>query len=342
MQKKIKYEVNIDIANKTKQEMQKTLQSNNANIISKPNSFAALYDFNFPNYKEPVLVMKTEEPGTKQLLAAKYGSLETIAYDMINHLVNDCIVMGARPLAVQDAIICGKIVQEDVNKLVKAMSNACKEQGCNLVGGETSEQPGVVEEGVYILTSSIVGLVEKSEIIDGTNIKKGDIVLAVASNGIHTNGITMVRSIIKEFPNVLNIKINNETFIQNILRPHMCYYNIVKDLFKGGSIKGMAHITGGGISENLNRILPPTLNAEIDLQKYKVLEVFKIIKKFSNASDEEMLRVFNMGVGLAIVTNENDVNSTISHIKNNGGDCYEIGRIVTGSGEVLHNNDIVW
>ena len=153
MAESLTYGVNIDIANAAKQEMATILETDNKRVMNKVGAFASLYDFNFPEYQEPVLVLKTEEPGSKQLLAAKYGKLENVAYDMINHLINDCIVMGARPLTVQDAIICGKIVKEDVNKLVKAVADACTKEGCVLTGGETSEQPGVLAEGTYILTS---------------------------------------------------------------------------------------------------------------------------------------------------------------------------------------------
>ena len=339
---KIKYDVNIDVANATKKDMAEALATNDAKVLNKIGAFASLYDFNFPEYKEPVLVMKTEEPGTKQLLAAQYGSFETIAYDMINHLINDIIVMGAKPLVVQDAIICGKMIKEDVNKLVSAIADACKAQGASLTGGETSEQPGVVPEGVYILTSSITGIVEKSKVIDGSSIQEGDVVLAVASNGIHTNGITMVRRIIKEHPQVLDIKIGDKTFIEAVLVPHMCYYQTVKDLFEQNIITGMAHITGGGVVENLDRILPKDLNANVDVSKYQVLDIFKTIKEFGNVDDSEMLRTFNMGVGLTIVTPRAHVDRVIEHVNNQGVACYEIGTIAPGNGKVITSGSVSW
>lgn len=342
MKEELTYKVNIDIANAAKQEMSTILETDNTRVLNKVGAFSSLYDFNFPDYKNPVLVLKTEEPGSKQLLAAKYGKLESVAYDMINHLINDCIVMGAKPLTVQDAIICGKIVKEDINKLVKALADACSKEGCVLTGGETSEQPGVLSEGTYILTSSIVGVAEKDKIIDGLKIQKNDVVLGIESSGIHTNGYTLVRTIMEKYPNILDIKIGKKTFIDAILEPHMCYYSILKELFETEMIHGMAHITGGGIKENLNRILPENLSAKIDLSKYEILEIFKVLREFGNISDSEMIRTFNMGVGLTVVVPEKYANEVKMHIKNKGINCYEIGKIVEGNKQVITYNDLNW
>ncbi len=335
MSESLTYGVNIDVANAAKQEMATILKTNNSRVLNKVGAFASLYDFSFPEYENPVLVLKTEEPGSKQLLASKYGKLENVAYDMINHLINDCIVMGAKPLTVQDAIICGKMVKEDINKIVKAVADACSKEGCVLTGGETSEQPGVLNEGTYVLTSSIVGIVEKSKIIDGSKIEEGNVVLGLASNGIHTNGYTLVRSVMEKYPKILDEEVGGETFIDAILKPHMCYYSVLKDLFNTDMIRGMAHITGGGIKENLNRILPQNLDAEIDLSKYDVLEIFKLIRKYGKVSDAEMIRTFNMGVGLAVVTPRECAEEVKRHIINNGVNCYEIGTIVPGNKHVV-------
>ena len=296
MENKMKYDVNIDLANETKKAMAEALETTNERVLNKIGAFSSLYDIKFEEYKNPVLVLKTEEPGSKQLIAAQYDKLENVSYDMINHLINDCIVMGARPLTVQDAIICGKMEKSKVNEIVHAISEACKAQGCVLTGGETSEQPGVLQDGTYILTSSIVGIVEKDEIIDGSKIEEGDAVISLESSGIHTNGYTLVRRVMKEYPEVLNKKIGDKTFIEAILEPHRCYYTAIKELFGKGMITGLAHITGGGICENLNRILPSNLNAKIDASKYQILDIFKLIKNIANVEEKEMLRTFNLGV----------------------------------------------
>ncbi|OGJ10511.1 phosphoribosylformylglycinamidine cyclo-ligase [Candidatus Nomurabacteria bacterium RIFOXYC2_FULL_36_19] len=335
--------VNIDIANNTKSEMAKILETQNKRVLNKVGAFATLFDGSFPEYKHPVLVFKTEEPGSKQKLALENDSVETICYDLINHLINDAIVMGAKPLSVQDCIVCGKLEKSVILRIVKALSSACAENGCILTGGETSEQPGVVENGTYILTASIVGVVEKELIIDGSKIKEGDVVLALASNGIHTNGTSLVRKIMEQKPEILKKKIDGKTFIESILTPHKCYYNSLKDLFAGKSgLIGLAHITGGGIEENLNRILPSNLNAMIDINKIKILPIFKILKKFGNLADEDMLRTFNMGVGITAVVKKDSVEKIKKHLNKMSIDAYEIGEIIKGKKEVDFKGKLNW
>ena len=342
MKKNLKYDVNIDLANETKKAMAKALETKDDRVLNKIGAFSSLYDIKFKEYKNPVLVLKTEEPGSKQLIAAKYDKLENVSYDMINHLINDCIVMGAKPLTVQDAIICGKMDKEAINKIVKSVAEACKKQECVLTGGETSEQPGVLKPGTYILTSSIVGIVDKNKIIDGSKIKEGDVVIALESSGIHTNGYTLVRKIMKKYPEILKKKIDKKPFIDVILEPHRCYYKALKDLFATGWITGLAHITGGGICENLNRILPSNLNASIDASKYQILDIFKLLKKTANISEKEMLRTFNLGVGLTVVCKKEHANDIIKHMKKKKINSYIIGEIVKGNKEVIINGEFNW
>ncbi len=327
--------VNINIANATKSQMAKILNSKNTRVFNKIGAFATLYDGAFPEYKHPVLVFKTEEPGSKQKLALENNSIKTICYDLVGHLINDAIVMGAKPLSVQDCIVCGKMEKDIILKIISFLSKACKKNGCILTGGETSEQPGVVEAGTYILTASIVGVVEKNKIIDGSKIKEGDTVLALASSGIHTNGISLVRKIMEQNPKILNEKIDGKSFLKNILIPHRCYYNSLKDLFRNKELVGLAHITGGGLKENLNRILPKKLNAVIDISKIKVLNIFKVLKKFGNLEDNDMFRTFNMGVGITMVVRKNFADKAKKHLKKFGIVTYEIGKIIKGKGEVI-------
>ncbi|MFA7654169.1 MAG: phosphoribosylformylglycinamidine cyclo-ligase [Candidatus Magasanikbacteria bacterium] len=334
--------VNIDEANSAKKNMANALASKNPRVLNKHMAFASLYDIKFPEYKNPVLVLKTEEPGSKQLLAFKYDKFESICYDMINHLINDCIVMGARPLSIQDAIICGKLNKEQVVRMVTAVAQAAKAQDCDLTGGETSEQPGVIPAGTYILTSSIVGIAERDQIIDGSKISEDDVVLSLESSGLHTNGYTLIRKLLSDNPEIANEKIAERTFIDTLMEPHRCYYQTIKELFPTGWISGMAHITGGGIKENLNRILPANLSAEIDLSKYQILPIFKFIKEKSGNDDTDMLRTFNLGVGLAMVVKADKIKNVINHIKNKGVNCYEIGKIIKGNGDVNTINQIKW
>jgi len=331
--------VDISYSDSIKCEMAAYVNSQNPRVLNGLGPFASLYDIKFDDIKKPVLVLKSEEPGSKQKIALKYGYTESICHDMINHLVNDIIVMGAKPLAVLDTIICGNAEKDTIKSIVKVISEACANNECDLVGGETSIQPGVVEKGVYILTASIAGIVDKEKIIDGSRILPGDKILALASNGLHTNGYSLVRLLMEKMPGIQNEKINDETFLEAIMKPHAAYYKAVKRIF--GRINGMAHITGGGIQGNLSRIMPPNLSASIDLSKIIIPPVFKHIKANGNIEDSEMLKTFNCGVGLIIVVNpsaEVTITKELSAFYN----CYTIGEVGQGNPLVSYVNKLKW
>ncbi len=334
--------VDIDVADAVKKVMAKSLETADKRVLNKIGAFASLFDGTFPEYKHPVLVLKTEEPGSKQKLAFQYNRVSSICYDMINHLINDIIAMGAKPLSVQDAIICGKLEKEVVAELVHSISQACREQGCVLIGGETSEQPGVLEAGIYILTASIVGVVEKSKIIDGSRIEEGDSVLAVASNGLHTNGYSLVRALMAQKPEIIKMQVEGESFLEAILKPHKCYYQSFRGLFNLPEIHGIAHITGGGIEGNLNRILPEALNVVIDLGKIEVLPIFKILKKMGGVEESDMMRTFNMGVGMTIVVKKTALKAVRKHLSEKGCSSYVIGEISKGKKKVVYQGKLNW
>lgn len=334
--------VNIDNADSTKAGFSKMLDNRDPRVLNRVGAFSSLYDLSNLDCPNPVLVLKTEEPGSKQLLAVQYGRVRDVCFDMINHLTNDVIVMGAKPLTVQDAIICGKLEKPVVTEIVKGISDACLENETVLTGGETSEQPGVIDAGRYILCSSMVGIVDKSRIIDGSTISPGDAVLALESSGLHTNGYSLVRALIREYPEITNAMIDGKSFIDQILAVHRPYYKALKGLFTTGAIKGMAHITGGGIPGNLNRIIPDTLSAVVDLSLLRILPVFKFIRSKAGISDAEMLKTFNLGVGLvAVVKPESEV-QVIRHLETNRIPTYRIGVIQKGSDKVALQNNLNW
>ena len=337
-----KYDVNIDLANETKKEMVAALETDDKRVLNKVGAFASLYNVNFDGYKDPVLVLKTEEPGSKQIIAAEYDKIENVCYDMIHHLINDCIVMGAKPLTIQDAIICGKMDKNIILRIVKTLADACEKVGCVLTGGETSEQPGVLDENKYILTSSVVGIVDKNDIIDGSDIQIGDVVIALESSGIHTNGYTLVRKIMTENSLIMKEIVDGKKFIDSILVPHRCYYNQLKGLFGKKIIHGMAHITGGGICDNLNRILPAGADARIELNTYRIPNIFKVLRRFGNVSDSEMLKTFNLGVGMAIVTSKENSEMVIKHLSSEDVQSNIIGEIVEGTRKVVCEGKIKW
>ncbi|MCM1179433.1 MAG: phosphoribosylformylglycinamidine cyclo-ligase [Clostridium sp.] len=271
----------------------------------------------------------------------EYGYTESVCHDMVNHLVNDIIVMGAKPLAVLDTIVCGNAEKDTIKSFVKGIADACRQNECSLVGGETSVQPSVVDSGVYILTSSIAGIVEKSKVIDGSVVEEGDAVLAVASNGLHTNGYSFVRLLMDKMSEMKLDRIDGLTFMEQIMKPHTPYYRAIKDLFPQEAIHAMAHITGGGIEGNLCRVIPDGFSAKIDLSKISVLNIFKYIKNIGKVSDEEMLHTFNCGVGLILVVSQNNKERVIGHVGQHYA-CYEIGKIEPGNEKVVFENRMNW
>ena len=290
--------VGVDIGkmDQVKQGMAELVMTPDKRVINHLGAFAALYSLeNFEGIENPVLVLKAEEPGSKQKLAFDFGFEGSICHDMINHLVNDIIVMGAKPLAVLDVIITGGINESMITTLVRETAAACRNNECSLVGGETSIQPGIISHDLCVLSSSIVGIVDKKNIIDGSKINEGDCILAVSSNGLHTNGYTLVRKMIEmEGDIVANEVTEGKTFLQCVMLPHTAYYPIIKDIMQLESVHGMAHITGGGIQGNLCRIIPEGLHAQIDLTKIITLPIFKYIKDFGSIDDNEMLYRFQL------------------------------------------------
>ncbi len=334
--------VNIDAADAAKREMADSMETNDTRILNRPGAFASLFEANFPGVDNPVLVLKAEEPGSKQLLAFEQDKVEGVCYDLINHLINDIIVMGAKPEVVLDIILCGKIEKEIVLRIVRSIAEASRKQGCQLIGGETSEQPRVLPEGGYMLNASILGVVDKSKIIDGSRIQAGDVVLALASNGLHTNGYSLVRKLMEERPEMMTETIDGEPFMDAVLRPHKCYYQELEGLLGTSLIHGLAHITGGGIEGNLNRILPVQTAARIDLEHIRVPQIFKTLRRYGNVDDKDMLRTFNMGVGITLISSKNEADSIRRHLESKGCETYPIGEIVEGDQTVQYVNSLSW
>ncbi len=333
--------VDIAYTDTIKKEMAKHLETRDKRVLNGLGPFASLYDISFPEIKNPVLVLKSEEPGSKQKLAMEYGYTDSICHDMINHLVNDIAVMGAKPLAVLDTIVCGNAEKDTISVLVKGVSDACRENECSLVGGETSVQPAVVEKGLYVLTSSIAGIVERDRIIDGSAIEEGDIVLALASNGLHTNGYSLVRMLMDRMPEIKLEKVDGMTFTEQIMKPHTPYYKALKGIMEKNCVHGMAHITGGGIEGNLCRVIPDGLSAVIELDKIRTLPVFRFIRQCGNISDKEMLSTFNCGVGFILVVHREAAAQTAAYLSRYY-DCYEIGCIRANEQRIVMENKLNW
>ena len=324
--------VNIDRADAAKAQMARDLSTSDPVILNTVGAFASLIDARFEGLQHPVLVFKMEEPGSKQKLAMAHGRLESLCYDLVHHLVNDVAVMGARPVAMQDTIVCGQLDPEAVPTIVRALAAACRAQGCHLTGGETSEQPGVLPDQTLVLTASLIGVVDRDQVVDGSAIRPGDILVAVASNGVHTNGYTLIRALLDRDPQLAQQMVGKQRFLEAVLRPHLSYLEAIR-AFAGAPAHGLAHITGGGMVDNLRRILPAGVRAELDLSQVRVLPVFDAIRRAGEVSDAEMLRVFNLGVGLLAVVPADQAAAACRGLATVGHVAYPVGRVAERSGD---------
>lgn len=264
--------------------------------------------FEFTGYDEPVLISSIDGVGTKLKLATALDRYETVGIDIVNHCVNDIFACGAEPLYFLDYIGTGKVLPDKLVIIAQGLANACKEVGCALIGGEIAEMPGIYSEKDYDLVGVITGVVEKSKIINGSTIQPGDMILGLPSSGLHTNGYSLVRNIFGETKEVLDEHYPElgRTLGEALLEPHRCYYNQLKPHLQ--LIKGMAHITGGGLLDNVPRILPEGTAAHFDSLTWTVPPIFKLIQERGNIDLMEMYHVFNMGIGMTVVCTPEDSN----------------------------------
>jgi phosphoribosylformylglycinamidine cyclo-ligase len=280
----------------------------NSNVITDIGHFGGMFKFDSDKYKEPVLVSSVDGVGTKLKVAIELGKHDTIGQDLVNHCVNDIAVCGAEPLFFLDYMAFGKLDEDVASEIVKGFSIACKENGCALIGGETAEMPGVYKEMDYDLSGTIVGVVEKENILDGKNIQPGDLLIGFLSNGLHTNGYSLARKVLLEKYNLNDyIDVINKTLGEELLRVHKSYLKLIRELKSVVDVKGFAHITGGGIVGNTSRIIPEGLELKIHWGNWETPPVFKLIQNAGNISSDEMRKVFNEGIGLiAIVPKEQE------------------------------------
>jgi phosphoribosylformylglycinamidine cyclo-ligase len=289
--------------------------------------FGGLYQFQ--GYKQPVLVSHTDGVGTKMKIAIALDKHDTIGMDIVNHLVNDIFVGGARPLFFQDYVAMGKLNPSRVEAIIAGLAKACQEVGCALIGGETPEMPGIYAEDDYDLVGFIVGVVEKDQMKLGDNVKTGDLILGLPSSGLHTNGYSLVRKVFPPERSVLNTYYSElgKTLGEALLEPHRCYFNILKDLLP--SIKAMAHITGGSFYKNIPRVLPEGLAAHLERQSWTAPPLFRLIQKAGNVEEDEMYHVFNMGIGMAVICSKINVDKLLRALPG----AIRIGQVVPQFGD---------
>ena len=326
--------VDIDAGNEAVNRIKDGLKSTfTSNVLTGIGSFGSLYDLKpiLENYHHPVMVQSIDGVGTKIIIARKLGKYDTIGIDLLSAAANDILVMGARPITFLDYIANDKLKPQIVEEIVSGMVKACKETGVSLVGGETAEMPDTYLPGEHDLVGIITGVVEKDKIITGESIKHGDAVLGLPSNGLHTNGYSFAR---KLFFDVGGYSVNDtipkleKSVGLTLLKPHINYTNHVFAVLDAGiEVKGIAHITGGGLIENIPRILPDGCGVEIQKESWPGLPVFGVMQSIGDVDEDEMYRTFNMGIGMVFIVNPADMSTTKNLME-----TYKIGTVISGKG----------
>jgi phosphoribosylformylglycinamidine cyclo-ligase len=333
--------VDISRANRTKQRIKYLAHKTfTRGVLSEIGGFGGLFAVDKAKYHDPVLVSSVDGVGTKLKIAFEMGLHSTVGADLVNHCVNDIAVQGAAPLFFMDYLATGKLDPAVAEQVVEGIADACKHNGCALIGGETAEMPGFYPHGEYDLAGFIVGVVEREKIITGKTVEIGDIVLGLPSNGLHTNGYSLARKLLFEvghysaetYVNEIKNKVGNE-----LMRTHKSYWPVVKKLMDGECVSALAHITGGGLSENLPRVLPRGTAAIIELGSWPVLPIFEHLQTLGNVPQDEMLRTFNMGLGMLLVVPSKKFKKAQTVLERVGEKAYTVGRIVKGERKVLYN-----
>lgn len=330
--------VDISEGDRTKQRIKMLARKTfNKQVLSEIGGFGGLFGLDLAKYPDPVLVSSADGVGTKLKVAFELGIHHTVGADLVNHCVNDIAVQGATPLFFLDYLATGHLEGSVAETVVSGLSDACKANGCALIGGETAQMPGFYADGEYDLAGFIVGVVNRDQIITGTNIEPGDCLIGLPSNGLHTNGYSLARKLLfdvarygpQQYVNELEDKTGAA-----LMRQHRSYLAILRKLWTAGIIKGMAHITGGGITENLPRILPKGTAAQVELSAWEVPPLFRHLQQLGDVAQEEMLRTFNMGIGMIAVVPAEQVKKAKAILNRANERFHVIGRVVRGERRV--------
>lgn len=307
------------------------------NVIGGIGGFGGMYSLDFQDISQPVLVAGTDGVGTKLQLAFIMDKHNTVGQDCVAMCVNDVVCQGAKPLFFLDYIATGKLKPEKVAEIVKGVADGCIEAGCALIGGETAEMPGFYREDEYDIAGFAVGIVDRSKIIDGSRIKEGDVLIGLASSGVHSNGYSLVRKLVlqdksrlDEWHGSLGCTVGEE-----LLKPTRIYVKGILKVLKEYDIKGIAHITGGGFIENIPRALPEGLEAEIQMGSWPVLPIFELIKQWGDIDDREMFNTFNMGIGMVLVCSPEEAHGVVDLLSEDGYPAYIIGKVKKGTRGVV-------
>jgi phosphoribosylformylglycinamidine cyclo-ligase len=326
--------VSIDAANAAVERIKLLARGTfNARTLSEIGTFGGMFDGAFPGMQSPVLVASADGVGTKLKIAFLTGTHHTVGRDLVNHCTNDILVQGARPLFFLDYVATGVLAPDVIVRIVEGVAAGCRENKCVLLGGETAEMPGFYAEGEYDIAGFIVGVVDRGKVIDGSRIAPGDTLLALPSAGLHTNGYSLARKLFLEvagYDASTHLEALGATVGEALLRPHLSYLRPLEGLLDTGALKGLVHITGGGLLENIPRVLPSGTAAEIRRDAWPVPPVFQLMQEIGNVAEAEMHRTFNMGVGMVVICAPVDAENIKAHLDGLGEACYEIGRVTEG------------
>jgi phosphoribosylformylglycinamidine cyclo-ligase len=333
--------VDIERAHRTKQRIKYLAHKTfNRSVLSEIGSFGALFALDTKKYHDPVLVSSVDGVGTKLKVAFEMRLHQTVGGDLVNHCVNDIAVQGAAPLFFMDYLATGRLEPEVAEAVISGIAEACKQNGCALIGGETAEMPGFYAEGEYDLAGFIVGIVERDRVITGKEVQAGDVLVGLPSLGLHTNGYSLARKLFFEVaryaPETYVNELKNKAGAE-LMKPHKSYWPVLRRLIDAGAVSAMAHITGGGITENLPRVLPKGVAAVVERTAWPVLPVFEHLRKLGNICDDEMYRTFNMGIGMVLVVPLTRFKKVQSILERSGEKGYTIGRIVKGERKVIYS-----
>jgi len=296
-------------------------------VTSNLGGFGAMFELP-KGYKEPVLVSGTDGVGTKLRLAIDAGIHDKVGIDLVAMCVNDLIVQGAEPLFFLDYYATGKLDIETATSVIAGIGQGCLQSNCSLIGGETAEMPGMYEGKDYDLAGFCVGIVEKSKVIDGTQVAKGDQLIALASSGPHSNGYSLIRKILELSNANLTQEFGGETLADVLLKPTRIYVQSILNLIKSINVKALSHITGGGLLENIPRVLPQGACAQIDQQSWQMPAIFKWLQQGGNVALEEMYKTFNCGIGMVLVVSTEDLQDTIEQLRSSGEEAWHLGKII--------------
>ena len=318
--------VNIEAGYEAVERMKKHVQrTSRTGVIGALGGFGGMFDLSSLGLKEPVLVSGTDGVGTKLMIAFMMDRHDTIGIDAVAMCVNDIVVQGAEPLYFLDYIACGKAIPEKIEAIVKGIADGCEQAGCALIGGETAEMPGLYREEEYDLAGFSVGACEKQRLITGETIKPGDVIIGLASSGIHSNGYSLVRKVFNNWSLIEFVDELGCTLGEELLKPTKIYVKPILSALKKFQLKGMAHITGGGFIENIPRMLPAGLGAELNEKSWHIPSVFKLISEVGQIDYQDMYNIFNMGIGMVIAVDQKDAADVMAHFKDFGETAYEIG-----------------